>query len=150
MQQYTNQCEDNKTIDYIESFRAIQALHPLSPELKDRILNQGFTFEQIQNFLDTIDLDIAMLCFILNISGFDLYKIFKEERFNREMCRKILAVAEVYARGYHVFQCRRLFNNWMKRESFPFCFASPLSLLNSPEGIEDVTGRVKRVGYTSL
>lgn len=54
-------------------------------------LSEVFTFEQVQNFLDTIDLDIAMLCCILNISGFDLYEIFKEERFNRKMCSKIFA-----------------------------------------------------------
>lgn len=150
MQQYINQDENNKTIDYIESFRTIQALYPLSSELRDRILNQGFTLEQVENFLDIIDIDIAILCFILNISGFDMHRIFTEKRFNRQMSVKILAVAEIYACGYHAFQSRRLFNNWMKRESFPFHFVSPLSLLNTPEGIQEVGMRVRKRGDTAF
>lgn len=133
--------------DLFESYESVLGIEKLDFRRKIDLVKRGITKDQLSKFKMIIDLDWMSLGRLLNIANRTLHLKKGNERFNQGVSDRILAIAEVYSFGYMVYEDQKKFNSWMKRENDYLSGMSPVEIMETLAGIEEVKEEVRRIAF---
>ncbi|RPD39456.1 hypothetical protein [Chitinophaga barathri] len=119
---------------YFRNIDNLQKLNRLDEAGQMRIMEQGFTPDDLAEFCDLADLDWIRACYALNISGMKIHRIMHQTFLPPETSKELFHLAQMYAQGYEFSNSRKRFNDWMTMERKYVRFLTPFVLLNSREG----------------
>ena len=122
-------------------------LHHWNSFEKIEAIKEGVTKEQLENLKDKAELDYDTLARILNVAKATLHNKKGKARFDQYISERIFLVADLYSFGYEIFGNRVKFNNWMKSEIRALAYITPLSLIDTLYGIEEVKNAIGRIAY---
>lgn len=145
-----NQNHEPGGFAYFESFKAFKAVHLLSDEKKEEFRQTRLTSQLLRDFTTVADLDITTTCFILGMSGHTYRETCRLEAFTVDHSEKIMALAELYARGYSLYDNRETFNYWMKAHARFLGGIPPLSIVNSLVGTKEMISSLTALEHGAI
>ena len=92
-------------------------------------------------------LDYDTLASILNVAKATLHNKKGKEKFDKYISERIFMLADLYSYGYEAFENREQFNQWMKTPNRSMGGISPLSILDTLYGLEEVKHLIGRIEY---
>lgn len=122
-------------------------LHQWNAFEKIEAIKEGVTKEQLENLKEKAELDYDTLARILNVAKATLHNKKGRAKFDQYISERIFLVADLYSFGYEMFGNRSKFNNWMKAETRALGYVTPLSLIDTLYGIEEVKNVIGRIAY---
>lgn len=114
---------------------------------KIKAIKEGVTKEQLENLKAGAELDYDTLARVLNVAKATLHNKKGKAKFDQYISERIFLVADLYSFGYEVFGSRQKFNSWMKSEIRALGYVTPLSLIDTLYGIEEVKNIIGRIAY---
>jgi putative toxin-antitoxin system antitoxin component (TIGR02293 family) len=119
----------------------------LSLQYKIGIVRNGITKKQLEAIKSETDLDYRTLSSLLSISRTTLINKKGNDRFDQLTSERIMLLAELLSYGRNVFESKELFNSWIRQKNRDLGGRSPLEMLDTQYGIEEVKkelGRIER------
>jgi len=114
---------------------------------KIEAIKKGISKEELESLKEQSSLDYETLSTILNVTKATLHNKKGKEKFDQYISERIFLLADLYSYGYEVFGDRQKFNDWMKSEIRSLGYTTPLSLLDTLYGIEEVKNVIGRIAY---
>lgn len=111
------------------------------------VIKEGISKEELENFKNAAELDYDTLSRLLNVARATLLNKKGNAKFDATTSEKIFHLADIYSYGYGVFESRAGFNRWMKSENRALGGASPLSMLDTMYGIQEIKNLIGRIEY---
>jgi putative toxin-antitoxin system antitoxin component (TIGR02293 family) len=118
-----------------------------SSQNKIGIVKNGISKKQLEAIKSETDLNYGTLSNLLSISRTTLINKKGDDRFDLSTSERIMQLAEILSYGREVFECRELFNIWIRIPSGGLGGKSPLELLDTLYGIEEVKKELGRIEY---
>ena len=119
----------------------------LPSQNKSGIGKTGISKKQLEAIKSETDFDYNTLSNLLSISRTTLIKKKGEDKFDPSTSERIMRLAELLCYGREVFESRDIFNIWIRIPSSGLGGKSPLELLDTLYGIEEVKKELGRVEY---
>jgi putative toxin-antitoxin system antitoxin component (TIGR02293 family) len=119
----------------------------LTSQYKIGIIKNGITKNQLEAIKSETDFDYRTLSGLLSVSRTTLIKKKGDERFDQPTSERIMILAELISYGRDVFESRERFNAWIKEPSMALGNKTPLELLDTVYGIEEVKKELGRIEY---
>lgn len=115
---------------------------------KISLIRNGITKKQLEAIKSEADLDYHTLSCLLALSRTTLIKKKGDDKFDRPTSERILLLAELLSYGREVFESRDRFNIWIKTPSNALGGKTPLELMDTLYGIEEVKKELGRIEYS--
>ena len=122
-------------------------LELLPSQNKIGLVKNGISKKQLEAIKSETDFDYSTLSNILSVSRTTLIKKKGDEKFDTSTSERIMHLAEILCYGRKVFECRDIFNVWVRIPSSGLGGISPLELLDTLYGIEEVKKELDRIEY---
>ncbi|MFL5743706.1 MAG: antitoxin Xre/MbcA/ParS toxin-binding domain-containing protein [Niastella sp.] len=119
----------------------------LSSQYKIGIVKTGISKKQLEAIKSETDLNYDTLSNLLSISRTTLINKKGDDRFDPSTSERIMHLAEILCYGREVFECREIFNIWIRIPNNGLGGKSPLELLDTLYGIEEVKKELGRIEY---
>jgi putative toxin-antitoxin system antitoxin component (TIGR02293 family) len=119
----------------------------LPSQNKIGIVKTGISKKQLEAIKSEADFDYNTLSNLLSISRTTLIKKKGEDKFDPTTSERIMRLAEILCYGREVFESREIFNIWIRIPSSGLGGKSPLELLDTLYGIEEVKKELGRIEY---
>jgi putative toxin-antitoxin system antitoxin component (TIGR02293 family) len=119
----------------------------LTSQYKIGIIRNGITKNQLEAIKSETDFDYRTLSGLLSVSRTTLIKKKGDQKFDQPTSERILILAEFINFGREVFDSREQFNAWLKEPSIALGNKTPLELLDTVYGIEEVKKELGRIEY---
>jgi putative toxin-antitoxin system antitoxin component (TIGR02293 family) len=119
----------------------------LSSQYKIGLVKNGISKKQLEVIKSETDLNYGTLSNLLSISRTTLINKKGDDRFDPSTSERIMRLAELLCYGREVFECREIFNIWIRIPSSGLGGKSPLDLLDTLYGIEEVKKELGRIEY---
>jgi putative toxin-antitoxin system antitoxin component (TIGR02293 family) len=119
----------------------------LTSQYKIGIIKNGITKNQLEAIKSETDFDYHTLSSLLSVSRTTLIKKKGDEKFDQPTSERIMILAEFICFGREVFESRERFNTWIKEPSIALGNKTPLELLDTVYGIEEVKKELGRIEY---
>ena len=119
----------------------------LTSQYKIGIIKNGITKKQLEAIKSETDFDYHTLSNLLAVSRTTLIKKKGEDKFDQPTSERIMLLAELLSYGREVFESKEQFNTWLKNPSFAMSGKTPLELLDTLYGIEEVKKELGRIEY---
>ncbi|WP_346320313.1 hypothetical protein [Chitinophaga sp. YIM B06452] len=132
---------------HFESFKALKAVHLLTDGEKEKFRKTRLTSQLLKDFMTVADLDVTTTCFILGTSGHAYRETCDLEAFTVDHSERIMALAELYAHGYSIYNNRETFNYWMKAHARFLGGIPPLSIVNSLVGVKEMISKLTAIDH---
>ena len=84
---------------------------------------------------------------ILSVSRAKLINKKPTEKFDQSTSERIMLLADVIAYGQSVFEGRNIFNRWLKKINKALGNKSPLELMDTVYGIQEVKKEIGRIEH---
>lgn len=110
-------------------------------------VKSGISKEELENLKTGAELDYDTLARVLNIAKATLHNKKGKEKFDTAISERIFLLADLYSFGYEVFEDRERFNGWMKKENQALGGVTPITLIDTLYGIEEVKHLIGRIEY---
>jgi putative toxin-antitoxin system antitoxin component (TIGR02293 family) len=110
-------------------------------------VKSGVSKEELENLKMGAELDYDTLARLLNIAKATLHNKKGKEKFDIAISERIFHLADLYSYGYEVFDDRERFNKWMKQENRALGGVTPISLIDTLYGVEEVKHLIGRIEY---
>lgn len=110
-------------------------------------IREGISKEELENLKNSAELDYDTLAQALNVAKATLHNKKGKSRFDKYISERAFLIADLYSFGYEVFGDRKNFNRWMKRENQALGWITPLSLIDTLYGVEEVKHLIGRIEY---
>ena len=110
-------------------------------------IKEGISKEELENLKEQTGLDYETLAKVLSVAKATLHNKKGKEKFDVSISERILLLADIYSYGYQVFENKDGFNNWMKVSNPSLGSVSPLQMLDTLYGMEEVKHLVGRIEY---
>ena len=110
-------------------------------------IKEGVSKEELENLKNGAELDYDTLAKLLNVAKATLHSKKGKAKFDQYISERIFLIADLYSYGYEVFGDRLKFNTWIKRENRALGGITPLSLIDTLYGIEEVRHLIGRIEY---
>ncbi len=118
---------------------------PVSEKIS--IIKKGISKKELETVKEESDLDYDTLSNILSVSKAKLHGKKGTEKFDQNTSERIMLLADVIAYGQHVFEDKEAFNEWLKTTSMALGNKTPLALMDTIYGIEEVKKEIGRIEY---
>jgi putative toxin-antitoxin system antitoxin component (TIGR02293 family) len=118
-----------------------------SSQYKIGIVKNGISKKQLEAIKSETDLNYDVLSNLLSISRTTLINKKGDDRFDLSTSERIMCLAELLCYGREVFESREIFNIWIRIPSNSLGGKSPLELLDTLYGFEDVKKELGRIEY---
>jgi len=125
----------------------ISDLHTIPASQKIAIIKNGVSKNQLKEIKQESDLDYDTLSIILSVSRAKLINKKPSEKFDQSTSERIMLLADVIAYGQSVFEGRDIFNRWLKKTNKALDNKSPLELMDTLYGIQEVKNEIGRLEY---
>jgi putative toxin-antitoxin system antitoxin component (TIGR02293 family) len=110
-------------------------------------VKNGISKEELENLKIGAELDYDTLARILNITKATLHNKKGKDKFDTAVSEKIFLLADLYSYGYEVFENKGKFNSWMKNDNRSLGGITPLSLIDTLYGFEEIKHLIGRIEY---
>ncbi len=110
-------------------------------------IREGVSKEQLENLKNGAELDYDTLAQALNVAKATLHNKKGKEKFDKYISERAFLIADLYSFGYEVFGNREKFNRWMKNPNTALGNKTPLSLVDTLYGIEEIKHLIGRIAY---
>lgn len=110
-------------------------------------IKEGVSKEELENLKNGAELDYDTLAKLLNVTKATLHGKKGKAKFDQYISERIFLLADLYSYGYEVFGDRQKFNTWMKKENRALGGITPLSLIDTLYGLEEVRHLIGRIEY---
>lgn len=116
---------------------------------RDKILmvRQGISKKELIEIKDEAELDYDDLTNILSVSRATLINKKGKEKFNQSTSERILLLSDVVTYGRDVFGDSTLFTEWLKTPSEALGNVTPLSIMDTLYGIEEIKKELERIAH---
>lgn len=107
---------------------------------------KGFTFGDLLSLAKVLDLSLADLTLVFNVSLRTLQRYESSQKMDADASSKIIHLSMLQSRGLEVFGEQSSFNIWLKKPMMELENATPLSMLDTPFGYQilfQVLGRIE-------
>ena len=122
--------------------------HWLDPHLQ--VVEQGLTKTSLLALKEATALSWQQLADILHISVRTLQRYQPDQVLSTPLSERLLHLADVYAKGYEVFEDRTMFQRWMQEPIPALGYTVPLSLLPSLYGMDAIMEELGRIEHGIL
>jgi putative toxin-antitoxin system antitoxin component (TIGR02293 family) len=115
------------------------------------ISRQGLKKRALDHLAARISLTTKVMAFILQVSERTLQRYQQDDTLDSPKSAQLIQLANVFARGFEVFQDEDLFKSWMETPNVALGNVKPIALLDTPFGIQailDVLGRIEYGVYS--
>jgi|GEM_PF-1460139 len=119
----------------------------LSSQYKIGIIKNGISKKQLEAIKSETNLNYGTLSNLLSISRTTLINKKGDDRFDPSTSERIMRLAELLCYGREVFESREIFNIWIRIPSSALGGKSPLDMLDTLYGIEEVKKELGRIEY---
>ena len=119
----------------------------LTSQYKIGIIRNGISKKELEAIKSETDFDYRTLSTLLSVSRTTLLKKKGDERFDQSTSERIMLLAEFMSYGRVVFESRERFNAWLKKPAIALGGKSPVELLDTVYGIEEVKKELGRIEY---
>lgn len=110
-------------------------------------IKEGVSKEELENLKNGAELDYDTMAKLLNVTKTTLHSKKGKAKFDQYISERIFLIADLYSYGYEVFGNRQKFNSWMKTENVALAGSTPLSMVDTLYGIEEVKHLIGRIAY---
>lgn len=110
-------------------------------------IKEGVSKEELENLKNGAELDYDTMAKLMNVTKTTLHSKKGKAKFDQYISERIFLIADLYSYGYEVFGNRQKFNSWMKTENAALAGITPLSLVDTLYGIEEVRHLIGRIAY---
>lgn len=114
---------------------------------KIEAIKNGISKEELEKLKTQFALDYDTLAVVLNVAKATLHNKKGKEKFDQYISERIFLLSDLYSYGYEVFEDKDRFNNWMKIANRALGGITPLSLLDTIYGTEEVKHLIGRIEY---
>jgi putative toxin-antitoxin system antitoxin component (TIGR02293 family) len=111
------------------------------------VIKEGISKEELENLKEQTGLDYDTLAKVLSVAKATLHNKKGRDKFDVSISERILLLADIYSYGYQVFEQKEGFNNWMKASNTALAGSSPLQMLDTLYGMEEVKHLIGRIEY---
>lgn len=122
-------------------------LHQWNSFDKIDAIREGVSKEELENLKNGAELDYDTLAKILDVAKATLHNKKGKARFDKYVSERVFLLADLYSFGYEVFGNREKFNRWMKSEARALGGVTPLTLIDTLYGMEEVKHLIGRIAY---
>lgn len=110
-------------------------------------IKNGISKEELEALKDQSGLDYEALAIVLNVTKATLHNKKGKAKFDQYISERIFLLADIYSYGYEVFGDREKFNRWMKKPNTALGGVTPVSLIDTLYGIEEIKHLIGRIAY---
>lgn len=110
-------------------------------------IKNGISKNYLVDIKDAIGLDYDMLGRILSVSRAKLLSKKSKEKFDQPTSERILLLADVYSYGLEVFEDKDRLTDWLKRPNKALGNQSPIEMMDTLYGIQEVKNELGRIEY---
>jgi putative toxin-antitoxin system antitoxin component (TIGR02293 family) len=122
-------------------------LHRLSSAAKIGHIKIGISKLYLVGIKDAIDLDYDTLGRILSVSRAKLLSKRPEEKFDQLTSERIMLLADLFSYGLEVFGDKDRLTTWLKRPSKALGDISPVDMMDTVYGIQEIRNELGRIEY---
>lgn len=124
-----------------------EAIYRITTMEKIAIIKKGISKRQLIIIKEEVKLDYDELSELLSVSRANLIGKKGNEKFDSSTSERILLLADVVTYGRSVFGDNELFKEWLKTPSKALGRVTPLSMMDTLYGIEEVKREIGRIAY---
>jgi putative toxin-antitoxin system antitoxin component (TIGR02293 family) len=110
-------------------------------------IKEGISKEELENLKEQTALDYDTLAKVLSVAKATLHNKKGKAKFDLSVSERLLLLADIYSYGYEVFENKERFNHWMKSANTALGGVTPLNLLDTLYGMEEVKHLIGRIEY---
>ena len=125
----------------------IHVVHEIPAEKKIALIKNGVSKNDLNEIKAESALDYDTLSNILSVSRAKLINKKGAEKFDQATSERIMLLADVVAYGQSVFEDKDTFNEWMKKTNMALGNQTPLELMDTIYGIQEVKKEIGRIEY---
>jgi putative toxin-antitoxin system antitoxin component (TIGR02293 family) len=114
---------------------------------KIAIARKGISKKQLLDIKNEVELDYDQLAKILAISRASLISKKGSQKFSQDTSERILLLNDVLSYGYEIFGNKEGFNEWLKTPSEALGNITPLSMMDTYYGLEEIKHEIGRIAY---
>ncbi|MFT4154039.1 antitoxin Xre/MbcA/ParS toxin-binding domain-containing protein [Parafilimonas sp.] len=122
-------------------------MHTVPAADKITIIKKGISKKELEAVKEESCLDYDTLSNILSVSKAKLHGKKGAERFDQNTSERIMLLADVIAYGQSVFEDKESFNEWLKTSNMALGNVSPVELMDTMYGIDEVKKEIGRIEY---
>jgi len=111
------------------------------------IIRAGVSKKQLTEIKEEMDLDYDQLSAVLSTSRATLINKKRSEKFDAQISERLVMLNDVLGYGREIFGDKDKFNEWLRTPSEALGNVSPLSLMDTLYGIDEVKKEIGRIAY---
>lgn len=119
----------------------------MTPLEKVALANEKISKAQLEQLKKSTGLDYTVLSHVLSVARATLINKKGSAKFDEAQSERILALTDIYAYGYEVFEDEEKFNHWIAEPNKAIGGQTPLALLKNQFGREEVKRLIGRIDY---
>jgi putative toxin-antitoxin system antitoxin component (TIGR02293 family) len=125
----------------------LEEVNNLAVADKIGLIKTGFSKDQLEEIKEESDLDYDTLSSVLSVSRAKLINKKGSEKFDQLTSERIMLLADLISYGQTVFEDKDRFNLWMKKPSKALGDKTPLELMDTVYGIDEIRKELGRIEY---
>jgi putative toxin-antitoxin system antitoxin component (TIGR02293 family) len=114
---------------------------------KQELLRKGVNKKDLELFKEVAGLDYDALAKLLSVTRATLINKKGAAKFSITIAERVIALIDLYAMGYDLFESIPAFNHWMSRPNRALGGRSPLEVSDNQFGREEVKQILGRIEY---
>jgi putative toxin-antitoxin system antitoxin component (TIGR02293 family) len=114
---------------------------------KINVIKNGVSKQELEAVKEESDLDYETLSNILSVSKAKLHSKKGADKFDQNTSERIMLLADVVAYGQSVFEDKDSFNEWLKTNNTALGNKTPIELMDTIYGIDEVKKEIGRIEY---
>jgi putative toxin-antitoxin system antitoxin component (TIGR02293 family) len=137
----------SKTVVFRNGKVPLAKIHSLDAGDKILLIRQGVSKNDLEALKDQSGLDYDTLSTILAVSRATLINKKGAEKFDSATSERILLLADTVAYGQSVFEDKDRFNTWMKDKNKALGDKTPLEMMDTLYGVQEIKKLIGRIEY---
>ncbi|MGE7773868.1 antitoxin Xre/MbcA/ParS toxin-binding domain-containing protein [Chitinophaga sp. NPDC101104] len=129
----------------LQSYADVVELRSFPFGRKIEMVRSGVSKDQLTRLKEIFGLDYDTLSVLLAVTNRSLHLKKGKERMNRGISDRLIFIADVFSVGYNVFGSREGFHAWLRDPSREFGDKTPLEVMDTLAGIEEVKNALYRI-----
>ena len=125
----------------------LPGLHATTSNQKIAIIKKGVSKNELTEIKKESDLDYDTLSNILSVSRATLINKKPSEKFDQPTSERIVMLADVIAYGQSVFENKAHFSEWIKKPNKALGNKTPIELMDTIYGIDEVKKEIARIEF---
>ena len=112
-----------------------------------QLSRKGLTMRQMKQILAFSNISVKEISSKISISERQLLRYSDDKVLRKDLSAHLIQIAELYGRGYEVFEEEKKFQKWMHSEIRALAYQKPIELIDTPFGIEDIKNILGRLEH---